>query len=168
MLLLGCWTAATGCDGGNCIEVCDLPDEGWAARQAIVFTFRPDSTSVHRAARRSGETGGAWIDLMVRHRNDFPYADLLLEIKGVAPDKRFWVDTVDFPLAEPDEEGNYRWTGRTYSNHSDVTHRYRSGIRYRTAGEYALSIRQLAAPDTLQGIIAVGMIASGSSAAAVR
>lgn len=161
------WAAAvgtTGCDGGNYIEVCDLPDEGWGARQAIVFAFRPDSATVYGPAQRGTADGGQWIDLMIRHRNDFPYADLPLEIKGVAPDKQYWIDTVDFPLATPSGDGTYRWDGRAYSNHLDITRRYRSGIRYRTAGEYALSIRQLAAPDTLQGIIAVGVIASGARA----
>lgn len=164
------WAAAvgtTGCDGGNYMEVCDLPDEGWQGRQAIVFTFRPDSATVRRAATRDRDDG-QWIDLMVRHRNDFPYADLPLEIKGVAPDKRFWVDTVDIPLARPDADGaagQYRWTGRAYSNHRDITLRYRSGIRYGAFGEYALSIRQLVTADTLHGILAVGVIVSRATAA---
>lgn len=162
--LLAVGLAATGCGGDSYIEVCDLPDERWGARQAIVFAFRPDSATVYGPAQHGTADGGPWIDLMIRHRNDFPYADLPLEIKGVAPDKQFWIDTVDFPLATPADDGTYRWDGRAYSNHLDITRRYRSGIRYRTAGEYALSIRQLAAPDTLQGIIAVGVIANGARA----
>lgn len=144
------------------MEICDLPQEGWLANQAVVFTFRPDSAAVRGAALHGG--GGQWIDLMVRHRADFPYADLPLEIKGVAPDKRFWIDTVRFPLGTLSSDGGFRWAGRRYSNHYDITHRYRSGIRYAAEGAYAVSIRQLAVRDTLRGIVAVGMIASGSSA----
>lgn len=166
--------AVTGCDGGNYMEIYDLPDEGWRADQAIVFTFRPDSAVVGRGGRHGGgEQEEQWIDLSVRHRNDFPYADLPLEIKGVSPDKRYWIDTIDLPLARLSDNGDllsepaYRWTGRAYSNHRDITIRYRSGIRYARAGEYALSIRQLAEPDTLRGILAVGVIVSRAQAATI-
>ena len=110
------------------MEVYDLPDEGWRADQAIVFTFRPDSAVVGRGGRHGGgEQEEQWIDLSVRHRNDFPYADLPLEIKGVSPDKRYWIDTIDLPLARLSDNGDllsepaYRWTGRAYSNHRDIT-----------------------------------------------
>lgn len=153
--------AATGCSGHSYMEVYDLPEAGWAGDQAVVFTFRPDSASVRQA-------NGEWIDITVRHKSDFPYADLPLEIKGVAPDKRFWTDTIDFPLGALSEDGTYRWAGCSYSNHYDITRRYRSGIRYGTGGEYALSIRQLSGLDTLRGILSVGVVASGTRAAEYR
>lgn len=153
--------AAIGCSGHSYMEVYDLPDAGWAGDQAVVFTFRPDSASVRQA-------DGEWIDITVRHSADFPYADLPLEIKGVAPDKRFWTDTIDFPLGALSEDGAYHWAGRAYSNHYDITRRYRSGIRYGTGGEYALSVRQLSGLDTLRGILSVGVVASGTRAADYR
>lgn len=156
--------AATGCTGGNYMEMYDLPAAGWGASQAVVFTFRPDSAATHAQQ----EKGGDWIDITVRHRADFPYADLPLEIKGVAPDKRFWIDTVDFPLGIRTEKDKYRWAGRAYSNHYDITRRYRSAIRYGVPGEYALSVRQLTGQDTLRGILSIGVIASGAKAEAAR
>ncbi|MCC8063174.1 MAG: gliding motility lipoprotein GldH [Rikenellaceae bacterium] len=159
-LLLAALTA-TGCMSRNYMEMYDLPEVGWAQDQSVVFTFRPDSV-----ATAGGE--GQWIDITVRHRADFPYADLPLEIKGVAPDKRFWTDTVDFPLATLSENGAYRWAGRSYSNHYDITRRYRSGIRYSGNGEYALSVRQLTGEDTLRGILSVGVVAGGTHPAGMR
>lgn len=146
--------AATGCTGGNYMEVYDLPRAGWVEDQSVVFTFRPDSAAFRVA-------DGEWIDITVRHRADFPYAGLLLEVKGVTPDKRFWTDTIAFPLGALSEDGAYRWAGRAYSNHYDITRRYRSGIRYGLPGEYALSVRQLTGQDTLRGILSIGVIASG-------
>lgn len=156
-ILLSAWIA-TGCSGHSYMEMYDLPDVGWAGDQAVVFTFRPDSAAVR-------QTDGEWIDITVRHSADYPYADLPLEIKGVAPDKRFWTDTIDFPLGALSEDGTYRWAGRSYSNHYDITRRYRSGIRYGNGGEYALSVRQLSGQDTLRGILSVGVVASGTRAA---
>lgn len=155
-ILLSAW-AATGCAGGEYMEMYDLPESGWTEDQAVVFTFRPDSAV-------TGQANGEWIDITVRHRADFPYADLPLEVKGVAPDKRFWTDTIDFPLAVLSENGDYRWAGRSYSNHYDITRLYRSGIRYGQPGEYALSVRQLTGQDTLRGILSIGIIASGTRA----
>lgn len=145
------------------MEMYDLPDTGWGTDEAIVFTYRADSL----AMRRQGVAGES-IDITVRHSGDFAYADLPLEIKGVTPDKRFWVDTISFPLGERTEDGAYRWAGHAYSNHYDITRRYRNGIRYRDWGresngeEYALSIRQLTGDEPLRGILSVGVIASGA------
>ena len=149
--------AATGCAGGDYLEMYDLPVSGWPADRAVVFRFRPDSA-------QTAEGGSRWIDLAVRHTPEFPYTDLLLEVKGVAPDKSFWTDTVSLPLGTTGGNGVPRWAGRAYSNHYDFTCRYRSGIRYGAAGGYALSIRQLTDGDTLRGILSVGIVACGAKA----
>ncbi len=160
ILLSAAW-AATGCTNGNYMEVYDLPRAGWAENQAVVFTFRREPSA-------SCGADGEWIDITMRHRADFPYAALPLEVKGVTPDKRFWTDTIAFPLGTLSENGTYRWAGHAYSNHYDITHRYRSGIRYGLSGEYALSVRQLTGQDTLRGILSIGIIASGTQAADIR
>lgn len=150
-----------GCRARDYMEMYDLPAAGWGSKESIVFTFVPDSTAIHAPAAQ-----GEWIDITVRHDGNFPYADLPLEIKGVMPDKRFWVDTVDFALGVRDSEGIFRWAGQRYSNHYDITRRYRSGIRYRRfetrSEEYAVSVRQLTGEDPLHGILSVGIIASGA------
>lgn len=147
------------------LEAYDFPDATWASDEAVVFTFHPlpDATS---------PTQGDWIDILVQHRPDFNYADLLLEIKGVSPDKQFWLDTIAIPLAEKitnptrREAGDeYRWSGRRFSNHYEVVRRYREGIRYRNdddgSNEYAVSIRQITGESILEGIYSVGIVASG-------
>ncbi|WP_274956863.1 hypothetical protein [Millionella massiliensis] len=150
----------SGCATPDYMEVYDLPETGWAADQAIVFTLRPDTLA-------PGGDDGQWIDITVRHRADYPYAELPLEIKGVAPDKSFWTDTLLFPLGTPAENGTRQWAGHAYSNHYDITRRYRNGIRYTQPGEYALSIRQLSGADTLRGILSLGVIAHGVRPAAL-
>ncbi len=159
-LLLAALTA-TGCVSRTYMEMYDLPEAGWAEDQSVVFTFRPDSVAAARGERQ-------WIDITVRHRTDFAYATLPLEIKGVSPDKRYWTDTVDFPLATLSKNGAYRWAGRSYSNHYDITRRYRSGIRYAGDGKYALSVRQLTGEDTLRSILSIGVVAGGTHPAGMR
>lgn len=152
-----------GCVSPDYIEMYDLPTAGWDSDKAIVFTFQPD-------AKSSPTDSGQWIDLTIRHREDFAYDALRLEIKSVAPDKSYWIDTIAFPLSHsPDERtAGSLWAGRHYSNHYDLTRRYRSGITYPQSGEYALSIRQLGTPGTLQGILSVGITASSSQAPPTR
>lgn len=172
------WTAACcllfsglmlgGCGVRDYMEMYDLPAAGWGSEEAIVFTFIPDSAAIHAPG-----TQGEWIDITVRHDGNFPYADLPLEIKGVMPDKRFWVDTIDFALGVRGDDGAFRWAGQRYSNHYDITRRYRSGIRYRRfndsdRAEYAVSVRQLTGENPLHGILSVGIIASGTHTAQSR
>lgn len=176
-ITLGRWTAVCcllfselmfgGCGGRDYMEMYDLPSAGWGTDEAVVFTFVPDS-----AGMRAPSAQGEWIDITVRYDGNFPYADLPLEIKGVLPGKRFWVDTVDFALGVRDEAGVLRWGGRRYSNHYDMTRRYRSGIRYRAfdsiPAEYAVSVRQLTDENPVHGILSIGIIASGAHAVGIR
>lgn len=97
----------------------------------------------------------------------YPYAALPLVIKAVTPDKRFWADTVEFALRRPAAdgepgEGAYRRAGRHYSNHNDITRRYRSGVRFSQRGEYALSVRQLTGTERIRGIRSIGVVVSGA------
>lgn len=153
--------AMTGCGSRDYMEMYDLPSSGWGADKSVVFTFIPDSASIPLPSSQ-----GEWIDITVRHSGDFPYADLPLEIKGVMPDKQFWVDTVDFALGVRDTDGAFQWAGQRYSNHYDITRRYRSGIRYRRfdtiPAEYAISVRQLTGENPLHGVLSIGIIASGA------
>ncbi len=162
----GVVAAATlgGCVSRDYIEVMDFPDERWGGRESVVFGFHPLALTEGEIMPQAQR--GEWIDICVRHRPDFPLAELLLEVKGVRPDKLFWVDTVSIRLAEPIEE-QYRWLGRHYSNHHELTARYRTGIRYALPGEYAVSIRQLCTPaeESLSGILSIGLVASGCRAA---
>lgn len=148
--------ALTGCLARDYMEMYDLPASGWKLNQSVVFTFVPLGVDT----LQRGTPADRWIDITVRHRADFAYAELPLEIKAVAPDKQFWVDTVYLPLGKPSEGGEWQWSGQHYSNHYDLTQRYRSRIRYRTAGEYALSIRQLSGEDPLRGILSLGVTVS--------
>lgn len=169
-MTLGLLLGTAGCGNRNYMEMYDLPTAGWGKEEAIAFTFRPDTVATTAAGPHRAPTGeGEWIDITIRHDRNFPYADLPLEIKGVTPDKRFWIDTVDFALGEPDENGVLQWAGRKYSNHYDITRRYRSGIRYRHSpdaflggGNYAISVRQLTGEEPLRGVLAVGITASGA------
>ena len=133
----GAWGAVaallvSGCATPDYMEVYDLPETGWAADQAIVFTLRPDTLA-------PGGDDGQWIDITVRHRG--------------GGNKR--------------KNGTRQWAGHAYSNHYDITRRYRNGIRYTQPGEYALSIRQLSGADTLRGILSLGVIAHGVRPAAL-
>lgn len=151
-----CVALLTGCVARDYMEMYDLPASGWQQNQSVVFTFVPLGVDT----LHGGTPADRWIDITVRHRADFAYAELPLEIKAVAPDKQFWVDTVYLPLGKPSEGGEWQWSGQHYSNHYDLTQRYRSRIRYRTAGEYALSIRQLSGEDPLRGILSLGVTVS--------
>lgn len=148
-----------GCSGGKYMEMYDLPREGWGREEAVVFYFEPDSAA--------GARGGQWIDISIRYDDDYPYAALPLVIKAVTPDKRFWADTVEFALRRPAAdgepgEGAYRRAGRHYSNHNDITRRYRSGVRFSQRGEYALSVRQLTGTERIRGIRSIGVVVSGA------
>ena len=88
-----------------------------------------------------------------------------IAVRRVLPGGR--TDTLLFPLGTPAENGTRQWAGHAYSNHYDITRRYRNGIRYTQPGEYALSIRQLSGADTLRGILSLGVIAHGVRPAAL-
>lgn len=158
-----CVALLTGCVTRDYMEMYDLPASGWGQNQSVVFTFVPLGVDT----LQGGTPADRWVDITVRHRVDFAYAELPLEIKAVTPDKRFWVDTVYLPLGKSSDSGEWQWNGNHYSNHYDLTQRYRSRIRYRTAGEYALSIRQLSGDDPLQGVLSLGLTVSQAKPAAV-
>lgn len=152
------------CASRDYMEVLDLPGHQWASEQAVVFTFEPSGTTA--ASPISSPPEGESIDLVVRHSEHFPYTDLRLEIKGVAPDKQYWIDTITMPLTTRPSDPNgtdsqHPWAGRRYSNHYDLTRRYRTGIRYPQKGTYSISIRQLSGDDPLRGILSIGIVASG-------
>lgn len=163
--LAGLALLLSGCMSRDYLEVYDFPEASWESGQAVVFTFRPLPDATPPAE-------GDWIDILVQHRPDFTYADLLLEVKGVTPDKQFWLDTIAVPLTERitnptrrEAADEFRWSGRRFSNHYEVVRRYREGIRYRRAAadsnEYAVSIRQISGQSRLEGIYSIGIIASG-------
>lgn len=154
----------TGCLSQEHIEVFDFPDEQWKANEPVVFTFHPEETL--------SNPGGESIDILVRHRFDFPYADLKLEVRGIRPDRVFWTDTISVPLAEQRDDTweQYHWLGRRYSNHYETIHRYRERIEYRhfepdslqgISSDYTVSIRQISHEENLKGILSVGIVASG-------
>ena len=149
-------TLLTGGVARDYMEMYDLPASGGKQNQSVVFTFVPRGVDT----LRGGTPSDRWVDITVRHRADFAYAELPLETKAVTPDKRFWVDTVYLPLGKPSEGGEWQWYGNHYFNHYDLTQRYRSRIRYRAAGEYALSIRHLSGDDPLVGGLSLGVTVS--------
>lgn len=123
--------------------VYDFDRDSWSERESVIFGY--DSRGV-----RSGD-----LDLYVvcRLGRDFEYRDLLLEVRCVDPNHRYWNDTVRVGMAGRCESEQQE---RRFSAWRDGRFLYRSGVVFPMVGEYSFSIRQLNAPDIV-GVQSLGM-----------
>ncbi len=136
-----------GCTRSSYTELFHFEGEPWQADQSAVFRFEP----------LTPDEGDYTLSIALRHTEQFAYNRLMLEIKGVNPRRQFWVDTLSVALT--DARG--KWVGKHYADHYDLTTLYRTHIRYPYPGTYALSVRQLNDPTSLDGILAIGVEATG-------
>lgn len=130
------------CDSGSGEQYAalyDIDQGEWSADQAINFDFTVTDTISHHD-----------IDIVVRYvRYEEP---LMLEIKTISSDNRYWCDTINIT---PMPNKIVR-----FSTHTDLMTRYRNAVQWPSGGKHSISIKQLTSPDTLRTVSALGVIIS--------
>lgn len=137
-----------GCSSSEYVEVYSFADNQWHRGESVVFQYFVTDT-----------LSPATVDISVRYTHTTPLTELPLEVKGYDPSIReFWIDSITIPLAAEH--------GTRFSNHTEQTTTYRSGIQYPRRGARAISIRHMG-DSTLSGIMSIGVVASGANASGI-
>ncbi|MDE6266874.1 MAG: gliding motility lipoprotein GldH [Muribaculaceae bacterium] len=115
-------------------------DQGWAYTDTLTFIpLHADSVA----------SGDYWI--CVRHSNNYPFANLWLELSYTDPDGNHHADTVNLTLA--DTYGN--WQGQRLGLH--YQHRVKAVENVRHLIGTPLKVRHIMRMDTLREIDLVGV-----------
>jgi len=93
------------------------------------------------------------IYLNLRNKGNYPFSNLYVAIKTVAPTGASLSDTVEFILANARGE----WLGRGFGDLWQSSSLYKSGIKFPHTGVYNFSVRQIMRPDALSGVSDFGM-----------
>lgn len=144
VMVLAIFAAACSDDRQPTGEFHDLPSDGWPYGMVVELTINgnenyvPDSTLV----------------LAVRHANDYPYANLWLEVAYSAADSTVpeAVDTFDVRLS--DEFGKWlgKGTGPSVLRPDTIT------LRHRPAAGTKFVVRHIMRVDTLRSIEQIGIM----------
>lgn len=133
----------TACGNEGFVSVIELPGERFDKAKSIEFDFeQTDTQEPHK------------IELIIRHRPDFEYRTIRLEVRTISPLRKYWTDTVDIPLTSD----NGQWRGVDRDTHIDQAVIYRKGVQFETAGQYNIRIRHLNETDSLSHLMAIGLI----------
>jgi gliding motility-associated lipoprotein GldH len=104
-----------------------IGDDGWHKDSVAVFPF--DVTNAQSLYD---------IEIALRNTSAYPYCNVFLFVKTVAPTGSFVCDTVEYMLA--DKYG--RWLGKGFSKVVDNRLAYKRYVQFPTAGIYRIEIRQ--------------------------
>lgn len=134
-LLCGC---QPGTEGYSAYST--LPTEGWRYGDTVRLIIRvPDSIA-------SGT-----LSVAVRHNNDYPYSEAMLEVTYPGGGDRVHRDTVAFPLSN-----SYgRWTGHGFGASYQMEVPLRHSVRLPDSA--TVMVRHVMRADTLRGIEQVGV-----------
>ncbi|MBD5253578.1 MAG: gliding motility lipoprotein GldH [Barnesiella sp.] len=126
-----------GCDtSGEDTLYSNLPDEGWAYTDTLVFTPRP---------------GAGPLSVAVRHDASYPYSNLWLEIAVTSGGKDISADTVNLTLCDP----YGRWLGKGFGGSYQIEMPVARDIAIDSLT--TLRVRHIMRCDTIIGIDQVGI-----------
>lgn len=119
-----------------------LPEGIWAQDSSLVFNVPIDDTT-------------ALYDffLNLRHRTDYPYANLYLFIRSTMPDSTVAQDTLELQLAQTNGKWLGSGNGSLRYNHFILRHQ----LRFAKTGNYQFEVTQGMRQQQLIGIENVGI-----------
>ena len=142
---------AVGCDSNKVFdEAIDFPDRAWKISQPVELTFEIPSDTI-----------GYDLSCTVRNSLDYPYARLFLNYTltdsvGKELSKKMVVQYLfDQKTGEPQGSSGL---GDIYDHRFTLLQSY----RFSYAGKYKMKLEQVMRQDTLQGVLAVGLLVEPS------
>lgn len=120
-----------------------LPAEGWRKKDTLSFNVEvPDSFTYYK------------LSIEVRNRNDYPYQNMNLSIRYIAPTDTISLpaDTIQFSLA--DKEGKWKGTGwgSLYQSEFSI-----GSVRIGKPGNYQFKIAYTFPDQSLNGVNDIGI-----------
>ena len=121
-------------------EYCNLPSEGWAYTDTLVFySSIPDSTAQGRLV------------LSLRHSNEYPYSNLWIEVSRQDASGSVKADTVNFLMASPYGQ----WYGQGFGASYQISDTLLQTVEL--TDSMPLRVRHIMRPDTIRGIEQLGI-----------
>jgi gliding motility-associated lipoprotein GldH len=119
-----------------------IPDAKWIKDSVVAFEVGiSDTASLHT------------LYINLRNNTAYPYCNLFLFIKTIAPSGIFVCDTVEYMLT--DAYG--RWQGKGFSKYIDNRLEYKSSVQFPVSGVYRVEIMQGMRMYALPDIVSVGL-----------
>ena len=142
LLILVLFSVFVGCNSSIVYEQnIALNAEGWAISDTVTFPFDVADDQ-------------QFYDLYINFRNDnaYPYRNLYLFVKIIAPNNKYSIDTVQCLLA--DKEG--KWMGKSAGHLWNNVILYKENIRFPMPGPYKIQYVQGMRQDVLPSITDAG------------
>jgi gliding motility-associated lipoprotein GldH len=120
----------------------NIPGAAWSATDSRKFSFEiTDTTETY------------WVELVLRHSNNYPYRNIWVNVSLEQPGDSLKVSRFDLPLA-----GTEKWLG---TGMGDVFERrvrlFASPVRFRHAGISTFYVQHTMRQDPLPGMMQVGL-----------
>jgi gliding motility-associated lipoprotein GldH len=93
------------------------------------------------------------INLIIRTGTSYPFRNIWLFVKTVAPSGKSITDTLQYNLA--DEKG--KWFGKGFGDIHELNLPLRSGVFFREKGTYIFSVRHGMRTENLPGVYDLGL-----------